>query len=285
VPEIFGVEWKLGEENFIPIRTYKDLEHPNAEEKIIDPLSNLFQVMERFEPWEFGAIQINIQPIQFEDIEVQAQNTIKKYTGEEIPHEPSFIGTLMKPFTAFAHLSYKAAILGGGHGHGHDENSPKNNWLNMTEGEKKRVTSIEEKISKPMYNVKMRLLVMAPKEKYDKGRRFELIGGFRYFTTGYYNTIKTFQPTWTKVDYLISEPLERPYLQWETRRRKFWLMRGFKNRSMYVGAPKFILNTEELATLYHFPITPEGFTVSAGVEATASKKVAAPRNLPVAEEY
>ncbi len=41
--EMFGSEWRLKESDVIPIKTYKDFEHPAAEETIVDPLSLMFE--------------------------------------------------------------------------------------------------------------------------------------------------------------------------------------------------------------------------------------------------
>ena len=100
---------------------------------------------------------------------------------------------------------------------------------------------------------------------------------------GIHNTLKTDKYTWTKVDALFSEGLERPFLDWETKRRKYQFLRGYKKRSIYIGARKFLLSTEEIASLYHFPITNETTQVPANVQAVESKKSRPPADLPFAE--
>ena len=157
----------------------------------------------------------------------------------------------------------------------------------MSEGEKERVTLIERKINKACYNTKIRLLYIAPKSLYDKGRRFELIGALRHFSpgggAGIQNTLKADRRIWTKVDSYFSDSLEGPVLEWKTNYRKYWFLRGYKNRSVYVGSPKFLLSTEEIATLFHFPITPEGGITPAHVQAVPSKTARPPADLPIAE--
>src|SRR6185436_4383659 len=61
--DIFGCEWKLNDSEFIPIKTYKDFEHTSAEEKIIDPLSNMFESLAAIDPDEFMGFQIMIKPV------------------------------------------------------------------------------------------------------------------------------------------------------------------------------------------------------------------------------
>lgn len=287
--DFFGTEWKMSNDSVIPMKTYIDFEHPSAEEKIIDPLSNVIETMERVKPHEVLALQILIQPIQNNEWEHRAVKKIKELTGEEMPHEASIIGFFLKPFVWFSKFSLKETVFAS-HSHGPEQqNKPRNNWLNMSEGEKQRVGLIERKLNKACYNTKIRLMYISPKDKYDKGRRFELIGALRHFSpgggAGIHNTIKSDQRIWTKVDPYFSQALEGPVLKWITNDRKFWFLRGFKNRSMYVGSPKFLLSTEEIATLYHFPITAEGAISPANVQSVQSKTSRPPANLPILEEY
>lgn len=284
--DFFGTEWKMTEDSVIPIKTYKDFEHPSAEEKIIDPLAGTIEALERLGPTEFMSLQILIQPIQNDEWEGKAHSKIKELIGEEAPHEFSILGLLAAPFNWFAKFSYTDLLKPSPHA----EDAPrqqKNNWLSMTDGEKKRVTLIEEKINKANYQSKIRLMYIAPKVDFDKVKRFEVIGALRHLSpgggAGIHNTLKTERSTWTKVDALISPGLEKPFLEHETKRRKYWFLRGYRNRSMYVGSPKFLLSSEELATIFHFPITGEGGFAPAGVQAVQSKTARAPANLPVAE--
>jgi hypothetical protein len=285
--DLFGTEWKMSQDSVISMKTYVDFEHPSAEEKIVDPLANVIETMERVMPHEFLSLQILIQPIQNDEWEARAVHKIKELTGEEIPHKATFSGFFFKIFEAFANFSYKETFFGSHHAHQENENKPRNNWLNMTESEKERVALIEKKLNKPCYNTKIRLMYIAPKALYDKGRRFELIGALRHFSpgggAGTHNTLKTDQRIWTKVDPYISQGLEGPVLKSITNYRKYWFLRGYKNRSVYIGSPKFLLSTEEIATLFHFPITPEGTMTPAQVQTIASKTARPPADLPVAD--
>lgn len=285
--DFFGTEWKMSQDSVIPMKTYKDFEHPSAEETVIDPLTNTIETMERIGPKEVLSIQLMIQPIQNNEWSARAERKIKELTGEEMPHEASFIGFLLKPFEWFANFSYKETFFGP-HKKAEPENKPKNNWLSMTEGEKEKVALIENKVNKANYNCKIRLIYIAPKDQFTSSRRTELIGALRHLSpgggVGTHNTLKIDRSNWTKVNPLVSNTLEKPFLEREVKRRKYWFLRGFKNRSMYVGRPKFLMSVEEIATLYHFPITTETTLVPAGVHTVESKKGRAPANLPTAEE-
>lgn len=278
--DIWGTEWKLTDPDVFPIRTYKDFEHPSSEQKIVDPLANFFESMGKFEPHEFFATQINIQPLADEEWKPRAELKVKELIGEEIPHKFSLIGFLLTPLTAFANLGH-----GGGHGHGHKEpGAPKNNWMQLTEGEKERVTLIESKMSKPGYKTKIRQIYIAPKDRFDKSKVGMFPGAYRLLSKVVTNKLKPdLSKTWTAVDYIFSPTLEKPYLDWLLNLKKRNLFKGFKERSILIGSGPFILNIEELATIFHFPITQLDTTVPSHIEKTESKKYQAPVNLPIAE--
>lgn len=286
--EIFGTEWSLSEDQAIPIKTYKEFEHPTALEKILDPLAQVFEGMAKIEPHEFFGIQIIAMPLADEEWGPKSQAKIKELTGEEVPHAASFIDFFLTPFNWFAKFKYKETILGGAHGHGQDDElqrKPRNNWLSMTEAEKQRVTFIENKSNKPGFRCKIRFLYIAPKDKFDKSKPFVLIGAYRPFASPLFNKLKPdVHNTWTHVDAYISKTLEAPALDYILRYKKRHIFKGYKYRDWDIGIPMFVLNSEELATLYHFPITTETTTVISAIEKTESKKYEAPANLPIAEE-
>ena len=87
--------------------------------------------------------------------------------------------------------------------------------------------------------------------------------------------------TWTNVDYKISPTLEKPYIDYLVKYRKKLFLKGFKSRSMHIGIPAFVLNVEELATLYHLPLMPEDTTSAPAIEMVESRKSQPPANLPI----
>ena len=106
-------------------------------------------------------------------------------------------------------------------------------------------------------------------------------GSYRPLGSEMTNKIKPdVKKTWTSVEYLISPTLERPILDWILKKKKRHMFKGYKRRDIYIGLPMFVLNVEELSTLFHFPISTR--PVSASIEKTVSKKVQPPVDLPIA---
>lgn len=282
--EIFGTEWTLTDDEVIPIKTYRDFEHPAAEEKIIDPLAGFFEGLSKMEPHEFFGVQIIIQPLGDDEWKPKGEAKVKELTGEEVPHEFKFTDLLLAPLNWFAEFSFKKALAPASH-HNHAETQQqKSNWLNMTEIQKERVTLIEKKIGKPGYKTKIRFLYVAPKDKFDPNKKSIMIGAYRPLGSAMTNKFKPdVSRTWTTVQYKFSPELEKPYLDWLLKKKKRHIFRGFKNRDIHIGSPMFVLNIEELATLYHFPITTK--PVTAAIEKTQSKKAQPPVDLPVVAIY
>ncbi len=278
---IWGAEYKLLEDDVIPIKTYKDFEHPSAEEKIIDPLAAHFEALAKMSPHEFYGVQIIIQPLGDNEWKPRGQLKVKELIGEKVPHETKFSDILMWPINLAANFSFKDALLGGGHGH-EESNNQKNDWTNMTDAAKERVKLVETKIGKPGYKTKIRHLYVAPKDKFDGSKKGLVIGSYRPLGSVMTNQFKPdTKITWTSLEYNISPTLERPFIDYEEKRRKRLLFKAYKDRDIHIGLPAFILNIEEIATLYHFPLSMKA--ISSTIEKTESKKSQAPVNLPVGE--
>lgn len=281
--DLWGSEWKLVEDDVIPIKTYRDFEHPTAEVKIIDPLNGHFEGLSKIAPHEFYGVQIIIQPLSDPEWKPRGESKVKQLIGEEEEHDLGISDILLAPLNAFANFSFKSMITGGGHGHGHDsESKQKNQWQNLTEAQKERVSLVERKIGKPGYKTKIRHLYIAPREKFDGSKKSIIIGSYRPLGSAMTNQFKPeTKRTWTGVEYKISPTLEQAYIDYEVKKRKRLIFKGYKDRDIHLGMPMFILNTEELATIYHFPISETG--IAAPVEKTESKRSAPPVNLPVLE--
>lgn len=281
--DLFGTEFKIAEKTYIPIKTFKDFEHPSAEVPIVDPVAPIFEGMARIQPHEFYGIQIIAQPTQDEEWKPQGEEFVKSLTGEKLEHKATILGTLLAPFDLFAKFSFKSIITNiGAH---HEEEKPsrnqKNDWMSMTDIEKLRVNLAQGKMGKAGYKCKIRHLYMAPKDKFDKNKRSHFIGAFRAFGSAQSNKLKPdVSRTWTAVDYIISPDLEKPYMDWIVNYRKRMIFKGYKERDIHIGLPMMILNAEELATIYHWPLTTvTGITPA--IEKVESKKVQAPANLPI----
>lgn len=142
---------------------------------------------------------------------------------------------------------------------------------------KLRIASIKSKLGKPGFKSKVRFLHMGTKDVFNIDAKKLVMSPFKIFSSANFNGFRlAFAP---KKQYRISPTLEAPFINYWTRQRKIDIFKAFKGRSTWMGEPMYILNAEELATLWHFPITADH--VNASVETVDIKKIQPPSNLPI----
>lgn len=144
----------------------------------------------------------------------------------------------------------------------------------MTKGEGEKIAAMERTVAKPAFNVGIRAIYIADKDKYIGSRKNSLFGAFRHFNS-VYNGLK---PT----DFVGYDNVWEDFMGIGETKQRNYFMRAYKNRGFFFSPFKektnFVMNAEELATLFHLPgavATTPTFT------RIPSKKSEAPANLPV----
>jgi hypothetical protein len=282
--DLWGCEMKILEDEVIPIKTYKEFEHPTAEKKIIDPLAPLFESMGKMEPHEFFGVQIIAQPLADAEWKDRAEDKAKVLLGEEVEEKHGWLGLIKKALSFYNPMMWLDKIFSKEEEEEHKREPKKSEriTMQMTEVEKDRVNAIQRKAGKPGYQCKIRMLYMAPQDKFDGTKKTIIIGAYRNLGDAQTNGFKPdTKETWTGMEYRVSPALEEPYINYIVNKRKHHLFNGYKERSIIIGRPQFILNIEELATLFHLPLAAPGAATLSAVERVESKKSQAPVNLPV----
>ena len=247
--DIWGTELKYLKDYAYPLRTYPEFEHPAAEEKIIEPIAGLLEALAKMDAHELMGVQIIAKPIA---------------DKSWIPHVQEFAKKLKQDFLKETKASQD------------DEESGGNPILSG--GERKVLEAIELKASKAAYAVKIRLLYIAPKNQFDSSKKTGIIGAFRNLTSGIINGLKPdVSVTWTNYNYRFFKDLEKPYTDYQVYNKKKKMLKGYHDRSAWIGAVPMIMNIEELATLYHFPLST---TSVPPVENVTVKKGSPPADLP-----
>lgn len=155
------------------------------------------------------------------------------------------------------------------------------------EGKMDEVKALERSVSKHGFDVGIRSLYAAKSEVFDMGRTVDLRAAFEPFNSATLNGFKRVDGTDNEAPFdninwdFSGSPLEWKFIRTEKMKiRTFeaycaraWFYQPYKNRR-----PPFVLNTEELATIYHFPgrvLETPSFT------RIATKKSVPPVNLPI----
>lgn len=253
--DLFGAEFIPVKNQAFPIRTYREFESlkgPELSEIVVDPLSPLLETFTKLSSQEFYGIQVIIQPVMDNSWKEEAEKEVEKVLGEK---------------TVVSNDGKKSKV--------------KNDMMGVDEIVKQQVTAIKNKLNRPGFKTKIRLLHLGTAEQFNKNAKKLVLSPFRVFAAGNFNSFKpAFGP---KKDYRISPTLEAAYINYWVKNRKKDLFEGYKNRSNWVGEKTFILNTEELATIYHFPITTAA--TAQPIESLDVKKIQPPANLPIEESW
>lgn len=150
-------------------------------------------------------------------------------------------------------------------------------YMQLDEITKLKISSIKSKLGKPGFKTKMRLLHMGHTDIFNSDAKKLILSPFKVFNSANSNSFRLAFST--KLNYRISPTLEAPFIKHWARQRKIHIFNAFKGRSTWIGEPMYVLNTEELATLFHFPITAD--ITNPSVETIDIKKIQPPANLPI----
>ncbi len=252
-----GAQMALTKPDPYPIKTYIDygLDKDPKEEFKIDPITAMIEFLGNLKPHDQAWIQILIQAHKSEG--AKEGRLIKKADWKDAAKkemEEILKKGLVKPKS---------------------EESPKLSELTVVQ--KDIITAIERSISKNAFDTMIRLMYIAPKDKYSAATNGALLGVFKQFSS---NTLNGFKKGWgPRYDYPWQD-----FRSSRKNRNEMRLLDAYKRRSFFhppyrffKGRP-FVLTTEELATVYHFPgIVSQTPTF----ERIPSRKAEPPANLPM----
>ncbi len=273
--DLWGSEFGLVKPSPYPIRTYPEFEH-NLTQTFADPLAGLLEVFNKIDKQEELWMQLVITPIN-DSWKEEAYKIINKIIGAEQPAKKDLAHMFLSPFYHFATLIQDLFIYGIGYEPGKVESSaaqdrqPINKMMYLTPEEKRVLEAITNKISKIGYRVKMRMIYLGLKGKLNKAKGpGAFIGALQQFGALNLNGFKPIGKTKTSADYFF---VERRVQAKQNR-----ILHQYLSRSQSAGGGQgFVLNIEELATLFHFP-APE--IMRENVKRVEAKKEAPPVDLP-----
>ena len=249
--------FKLTDKDVYPIRTYIDygLDKDPKEEFKIDPMTSLLEYLGGIKKGEQVWIQILIQAHR--DIGWKDAVFPKKDWKDDAKKE-------IKKIIEDTRLESSS-----------DSDYP--GLPIMTEGKRDLVNAIERSIGKFAFETMVRGHYIAEKEKFDGTTITGLIGCLRQFSSNNRNGFKlgkfsAFVYPWQDFRNIRKRTIEKRMID-AYKRRSF-----FNVPHKHYRSKPFILTTEELATIYHFP----GKVASTPTfSRVPSRKAEPPANLPV----
>lgn len=283
--KLWGATFKLDKGDYYPIRTYPSFE-PNQdtrEEKRIDPMTIIVEAMSKLGEGEHLWIQFLCTPFGAADKSFEPYIKGGKDLIDQLVHRSSAGGPAKVPFMedlrAAGHMATtgedtERKLVGGMQ----EEQGLMAPELRLTPGERDTVTAIEEKLSKPAFSTLIQFVYFAKVDKYfgpAKALPFSYLNQYAHVTMNFFRPLKTVKVHTIPLFFLDKR---RGYLN----RRKIFKSHLWRTSIFpYFPTPRFVLNIEEMASLFHFPnrITfPSGLISRVDV-----KKGEAPPNLPLDE--
>jgi hypothetical protein len=268
--EIYGNEQILKVPDYYPVRTYPMFEE-SVEERRVDTIAPLLEAISKLKAEEQVWIQIMIMPTG-DEWKKKGEAAVNKMLGvdEKKPKKPwlgltglglSFGEVVRAPFE---HPSLEPIK--------EKREEFKFKMLMMTPGQKEIADAIGMKIAKLGFETTIRFIYIDHRDAFSRDNVTPVAGYFRQFNTQNLNLFRPDKLTMTAAVHGLFVKLR---LNW--RKRLIW----DHYRDQIFNHHRSILNIEELATIYHFPIL--------GVESTYLEKVESrkggpPATLPMMDE-
>ena len=272
--DIFGSEMILQNPWTLPIKTYLEFEHQMgpSETQFKDPMASLMDLCGSLRQGEQFWFQMIVIPTGFDWV-VEVQKQLDKILGRGKKPETSIV---MKGVAALGEISEAIIpIWKDIDSSKAKKDDTKRTMLDLTPKEKRQVEGMHLKSTKLGFETKIRVLYVAKKEVMNKAKVFNgFMGYIKQFGLNDQNSFKPdLKITFTKTVYFNREP------RLAVKKRK--IFNNYINRSTD-GRKPFLLNIEELATLWHFPV--EANVKSPLVQKAPGRKADAPSSLPIVEE-
>ncbi len=266
--EMFGMEFGLAAADPYPIRMYSEFEHTISKDAMFhDPMASILENFTRIGTGENLWFQIIIEPIsgawKAKGIDLIKSIIAGKKHGSEQFFLFKWINVLVDELLVLLRPAPEE-------GHAKKEEAP-GKLSDLTPGVRDTVAAIEEKISKIGFKTKCRVLYAAPKEIFNPSRCLDgFIGSLNQFDYAGRNALV---PT-------LATNAHYAFKNYRTSEIKKRFMGAYKKRKLKTGKNAYILNIEELATIWHFPLP---LVKTPLLQKTASKRAEPPINLPIEE--
>jgi len=265
--DCWGADFGLAKDPAYPIKTYEYFEEVK-EEKRIDPLSSIVETMSKLKGDQKVWLQILIKYTDDKWKEA-GDEIVNKLAGKKGAKKEMGFGEFASQFAV--NLVKAPVVLPEWDFGGDDKDAGTSKVSHLTQGEKDIIEAIQDKTSKLGFESFIRFLYIDRRETFNRQNINSIMGALQQFSTQNLNALKIYKPS--------SCSGSHPFKAQKEFLKKRLLYLAYRLRIFNPGI-KSILNTEELATLYHFPI----MTVEAPfLRRIEAKKGEPPINLPISE--
>lgn len=269
--DLWGGEFILSAPDAYPIKLYSEFESMQGEpeERFKDPMATLMDLTSSLNKGEQLWLQFIVIPTDFAWVK-RSDAEVDKILGKT----PKTKQNLFMSFLVWlGDLSEQVFAIW-------KDIKPKEekkalSMMELTPKKIKQIEGIQNKASKLGFGFKMRAICIGRKGVFNKGKMVSgLVGWVKQFTALDLNGFKPdMKVTATKTAYFRKDA--------RLVTKKNIIMQNYVNRSL-AGRPPSILNIEELATLWHFPL--DAVVKAPLIQKAPGRKSDAPAALPLADD-
>ncbi len=279
--DLWGAEFILVRPEAFPIKTYPAFEDKTSAPEAVfkDPLASLMDLNSSLRVGEQLWYQILVVPTDFEWVK-KTDEEVAKILKEKIPVKRGFLDNIIDVVIGGLSeiISLLALAWSGEPAEKKEEKKDESlKMMNLKPKEKKQIESIQIKASKLGFSCKIRMVYIAKKDVINKPKAVNgFVGYMKQFIDMDLNNFKPdMDKTATTASYFFKQS--------KIAEKQNKIMAGYQKRSGTRGRLKKILNIEELATLWHFPI--EAVVRAPLIQKAPGRKSEPPMSLPLEENY
>ena len=208
----------LKKSHIFPIKTYQKLES--------DPLNNITNALSKIPHGEGAALQVIIKPAGT-SWRSQCHKAVKKMQeGKEFSGSYPTSSGVLGIISSFFEIAFASTKT---------KNKEEEKIVKLSPAQEEIIKEIENKSSKAGFETNIRLIASGPTKEKAELLLAELENSFSQFNSPDLNSLKIIEPKWSKITFLNQTIYN-------------FIFRNFNSKR------KIILNTEELASIFHFPI-------------------------------
>ena len=292
--DTWGTELAFNESPIFPIKTYEFFEE-RVEERRLDSMAPFMEVLSHLVDGEEIWLQVVLRGLtkpQADSWKEKSKEKLDELVGREKPEKKKKDfeliagGLLEESVKVFQNFAKDVGTVSGVTGEApKEEKKEEKKERIQTAGDKDKIEMVEKKLSKPVFDAVIRVVYHAPKNVFNKDLQSAAINSyFRNFTIASSNGFKGkkkdyfFLYNWLfgdNVGYRDANAFFEAYKSRSPDPAPQFELSGDDAEDVM---KKMILSCEELATLYHFPITQ---VEAPRLYRLQTKKYEPPPNLPV----
>jgi len=282
--DLWGAEFNLAKDAPYPIKTYSYFEE-TLEEKRLDPLSAIMEVMSQLKSDEAILIQVLICPTGSatdDNWQKEGEKIIEKIAGVAKEKKRGMRENIQEFVKNLVVAPVEPPTWSGAKG---EAEKPQKR---LRPDEQETIKAIANKISKSGFRTNIRFIYVDSKTSFSPENVAGVLAAFQQFNTQNLNALKAKFKTSVSKSFLM-----RVFPKWRAKKifvKKRKIYQAYRERRLIVE-PSLrnydlkikklaLLNVEELATIYHYPIT-TAISEAPTIKRVTAKTGGPPPELPV----